>query len=316
MPYPLHPPQHATQCVRAEVQSEVLVVAVEHLRQMRLLGSDGLVTVRLEPRRHLAHEAFTCFHAGCAADGDRATPRLGQVMGKAKEGEGARLLGRSPGATLQQAAVEVQHGCLLGHGPQPKGRQSFVHLLPKPLSVLAVLEHGYIVIREPREFGVASAGLPEASFEPEVKDIVQVDARQHRADGTTLRDPFMHLGDDSVLHHAGFQPLVQEADKSPIIDPMSDEFPQPVPIDRVERTNATLPTSMTFRRWSPSFGAGIRSRVKLCRSWAGCDATARSASSWSCRTALADSCQPPGPTSSLKAALKRKPTRPSARSLI
>src|SRR2546428_10902936 len=99
LPSVLTPPQHAIQCVRAEVQSEVLVVAVEHLRQMRLLDSDGLVTVRLDPRRHLAHKALACFHARCAADGDRAATCLRQVVGKAKEGEGARLFARSPCTT-------------------------------------------------------------------------------------------------------------------------------------------------------------------------------------------------------------------------
>ena len=43
MPYIAYPTQNATQRVRAEVQSEVLVVAIEHLRQVRLLGSDWLV---------------------------------------------------------------------------------------------------------------------------------------------------------------------------------------------------------------------------------------------------------------------------------
>src|SRR5438128_5837411 len=94
MPCFTYPPQHAIQCVRAEVQSEVLVVAVEHLRQMRLLDSDGLVTVRLDPRRHLAHKALACFDARCAADGDRAATCLRQVVGKAKEGEGAGLVSR------------------------------------------------------------------------------------------------------------------------------------------------------------------------------------------------------------------------------
>jgi hypothetical protein len=44
-------PQHAAECVRAEVQSEVLVETVEHLRQVHLLSSHGLVAVHLDPRR-------------------------------------------------------------------------------------------------------------------------------------------------------------------------------------------------------------------------------------------------------------------------
>src|SRR3954464_4517520 len=63
---------HRTQRVDTEVQSEVLVEAVEHFRQVRLLSSDGLVAVRLGPRGHLAHKALARFHARCATDGYRA----------------------------------------------------------------------------------------------------------------------------------------------------------------------------------------------------------------------------------------------------
>ena len=131
-------------------------------------------------------------------------------MGKTKEGEGARPLSRSPCTTVQQAAVEAQHGCLFGHDPQPEGCQSLVQFLAKSLSVFAVLERRYKVVSEPRELSIALAGLPEASFEPQVQDVVQVHVRKHRTDGATLRHPFIHLGDDPVLHYAGFQPLVQE----------------------------------------------------------------------------------------------------------
>jgi hypothetical protein len=96
-------------------------MAVDHRRQMRLLDSDGLVTVRFSPRRHLAYKSLSRFHARCAADGDPATTCLRQKVGEAKEGEGARPLSRSPWTTLQQAAIEVQQGCLLGHDPQPEG---------------------------------------------------------------------------------------------------------------------------------------------------------------------------------------------------
>src|SRR5207245_5677368 len=65
-------------------------------------------------------------------------------------------------------------------------------------------------------------------------DVVQVDVRKHWADWTALRHPIRHLGDYSVLHHAGFQPFVQEPQQSPIADPMLYELAKPRPIDRVE----------------------------------------------------------------------------------
>src|SRR5262249_49943252 len=154
--------------------------------------------VRLDPRRYLAHKALARLHARCAADGDRAATCLRQVVGEAKEGEAARFLSRSPLPTLQQAAVAVQHCRLLRHDPQPEGCESLVHLLPKSLGVFAVLERGYVVVSEPREFCVTSAGLSEASFEPQVEDIVQVDIRKHWADGAALRHPLAQVGHDAV----------------------------------------------------------------------------------------------------------------------
>jgi hypothetical protein len=41
-------------------QSEVLVVTVEHLVQVRLLVSDGQVSVHLQPGPHLADEPLAC----------------------------------------------------------------------------------------------------------------------------------------------------------------------------------------------------------------------------------------------------------------
>ena len=64
MPYFTYPPQNATQRVRAEVQSEVLVMAVEHLRQVGLLDSAGLVTVHLDPQVTLRTKRSRAFTLG------------------------------------------------------------------------------------------------------------------------------------------------------------------------------------------------------------------------------------------------------------
>ena len=53
---------------------------------------------------------------------------------------------------------------------------------------------------------------------------MQVDIREHGADWATLRDPFIHVSDDAVLHHAGFQPFVQEANQPTVVDSVSYNF--------------------------------------------------------------------------------------------
>jgi hypothetical protein len=88
-------------------------------------------------------------------------------MDEAKEDKGRRLLGRTA-SPLQQAGIEAQHCRLLWCDAQPEGGESLFHLMPKPFSIAVVLEHGYKVVSEPREFSVASAGLLEPSLEPQV----------------------------------------------------------------------------------------------------------------------------------------------------
>src|SRR5713226_10169876 len=121
--------------------------------------------VRGRPRLGLAYEALTRFHARLAVDQDCPASGLCQVVDEAKEGKGRRLLDRSA-SPLQQATVEAQHCRLLRCDAQPKGGESLFHFLAKPLSITAVLERGYKVVSKPRELSVASATLPETSFEP------------------------------------------------------------------------------------------------------------------------------------------------------
>src|SRR5712691_8487856 len=186
-------------------------MAVEHLYQVRLLRSDGLMLVRGHPRLGFAQKALARLHARLAVDQDCPASGLGQVVDKTKEGKGRRLLSRAA-SPLQQAAVEAQHCRLLRRDAQPKGGESLLHLLPKPLSIAAFQERGYKVVSKPREFSVAVATLPETSFEPQVQHVVQIEVCQHGTDRATLGYPVIHSGDYSVLHHAGFEPFVQEPD--------------------------------------------------------------------------------------------------------
>src|SRR6266849_3588223 len=229
----LDAPAHAAQRGRAHAQSKILVVAVEHLRQVRLLRAHRLVLVRGRPRLGFAHKALARFHARLAVDQDGPASGLPQVMDETKEGKGRRLLGRSA-SPLQQVPVEAQHCRLLRRDAQPEGGESLLHLLAKPFSIAVVLEHGYKFVSEPRELGVASAALPETSFEPQVQHVMQIEVCQHGADRATLRYPVIQSGDYSVLHHAGFEPFVQEPDKPTVVDPMSYELSQPFVIDRIE----------------------------------------------------------------------------------
>jgi hypothetical protein len=146
-----------------------------------LLGDHRLVPIHLEPGPHLADEPFACLDARFQHDVEDPAAVLGQVVDETKEGERGRSHRRSP-APKQQVAVEAQQRRLLGRDPQAKGCQPLFHFLAEPPGVRLVPKRHYKVIREARQLRVASAGLLEASLEPQVQDVVQVDIRKHGAD--------------------------------------------------------------------------------------------------------------------------------------
>ncbi len=77
----------------------------------------------------------------------------------------------------------------------------------EPLSVTFVPEADHIVVREPDQIRLALAPLLEAPSKPEVQDVVQVDVRQNRGDGSTLRGPFSRDYNHAVFQHPGPQPF-------------------------------------------------------------------------------------------------------------
>ncbi len=77
----------------------------------------------------------------------------------------------------------------------------------EPLSVTFVLEADHVVVREPHQIRLALASLLEAPLEPEIQDVVQVDVRQNRGNGSTLRGPFSRDYSHAVFEHPGPQPF-------------------------------------------------------------------------------------------------------------
>jgi len=179
-PEPLHPLSHCAEFGRAEPQAKVLVEAVQSFGQIRLVFPDAFVAGDPQPFGGSCDEALARFDARCSPDMDLACARPRAEVGEAKEGEGRRLLDQTARSS-QQAGVEVQQRCLLGRDAQPEGDESLIHFTAEACRLIVVVERRYVVIREARQFSVASAGLFEPPLEPQVEDVVQVDIRKHGA---------------------------------------------------------------------------------------------------------------------------------------
>ena len=111
-----------------------------------------------------------------------------------------------------------------------------------------------------------------ASPDPLDRGVLQ---HYRRRNGTTLWHPVFIERDHSVLHDAGVEPFVDESKQSTIVDSVTEELPQPIVIDVVERNGNTLPTSRATRPKSRSSERGTHWKVRRCRCLAGCGATAR-----------------------------------------
>src|SRR5215469_12332535 len=81
---------------------------------------------------------------------------------------------------------------------------------------------------------IARRFLPPPLVHPDVEDIMQVEICQDRRNHRPLRSPFLCLGPPSLLHHARFQPFLDQADDPLISHSVLHKLDHPNMIDSVE----------------------------------------------------------------------------------
>ena len=90
--------------------------------------------------------------------------------------------------------------------------------------------------------------LPPPLVNPEIENVVQVNIGKNRRNHRALRSSLLCLDPPPLLHHARFEPFLDQADDSPVSDPMLDELDHPGMIESIEGHRHTLPTLGTFPR--------------------------------------------------------------------
>jgi hypothetical protein len=89
-----------------------------------------------------------------------------------------------------------------------------------------VLEADYAVIGIAHDDHVARGLVPSPARGPEIKDVVEVDVREHRRNHRALARPLLLDRHDPVFEDAGSQPFLDE-DDAPVADPVFQEADNP-----------------------------------------------------------------------------------------
>ncbi len=176
-----------------------------------------------------------------------AVPGPPAVMGEAEEGEGLR----TPLATLlsghgRKPAKRDQPRLVLVHRQAELG-QPILEVDHHPPGIARALEAHHEVVGIPDDRD-PTASVPAAPLmDPEIKDVMQEDVGQERADAGSLRRSPVRLVPLIALQNAGFEPLADEPQDSRIGDPVRQHPQQPLVVNRVEGSGGRLPIAVIFR---------------------------------------------------------------------
>src|SRR5713226_8221060 len=102
------------------------------------------------------------------------------------------------------------------------------------LGVVPVLKSHDEVVGVPHDDYITARLLLSPPLHPDVEDIMQIEIGQDRRDHRTLGRPHPRLGPLPLLEHARLQPFLDQADYSPVSDPMLHKLRHPFVVDVVK----------------------------------------------------------------------------------
>ncbi len=102
--------------------------------------------------------------------------------------------------------------------------ETFRHDFHDALGIAMIAEPNYEIIRIADEEGTASQTRFHFMFEPEIQHIVQEHVRNQRLNHTALGRPGVRVTHVTILHHARFQPLVDQTQQHAITHPQSEKL--------------------------------------------------------------------------------------------
>src|ERR1035437_316810 len=215
------------------MQSEVLVEAAEHHRQLTLLVPPLPVHMPLEPFLGLGKELLTAFDTGNPYQGKLATLVYTADMLETKKVKRVRLIAGLCKVRTSETP-KAQQPCLFFSQFQPEFLESIRQALLEPFRITAVLEVQHEIIRKPRQVRLPFTRRLDLLLKPEIKNVVQVDVGQDRAYRPALWRSFLRSRHDSSHHIARFQPFANQAQDDRVCNSMSNHLLQPFMLDVVE----------------------------------------------------------------------------------
>src|SRR5450759_2182058 len=110
---------------------------------------------------------------------------------------------------------------------QAELRQPIPKVIQKSLRLRPALEAGDQIVSIPDDNYIALCHFLSPRFDPQVKDIVQIDIRQQRRNHRALRSTYPHLRPLALLRNTRRQPFANQADDTGIAHAVLDKFHDP-----------------------------------------------------------------------------------------
>src|SRR5713101_6382270 len=229
-PLQLHLAPNVVEFWLTVMQSEVLVEATQHRRQLTLLVPSLPVPMPREPLLGARQKLATALLAREANHRGRAAAVRSAYMREAQKVERVWSLAVCRLSLGGEASKEQQPRLIVGQ-LQVEPREPLPQISVEVFRVPLVLETHHKIVREPSQIRLAPKPPPHFLLEPQVEHKVQVHVGQDWAERAALRGTRFRSDDDAVLHDAGSEPLDNQAQNDAVCNPVRHHPLQPLMID-------------------------------------------------------------------------------------
>src|SRR5712691_11587003 len=209
-PLQLHLAPNVVEFWLTVMQSEVLVEATQHRRQLTLLVPSLPVPMSREPLLGARQKLATALLARETNHRERAAAVRSAYVREAQKVERVWPLAVGRLSLGGEASKEQQPRLVVGQ-LQVEPREPLPQISVEVLRVPLVLETRHKIVREPSQVRLTPHPPPHFLLKPQVEHKVQIHVGQDWAERATLRRPRLRSDDDAVLHDAGPEPLANQA---------------------------------------------------------------------------------------------------------
>src|SRR6266516_4808054 len=172
------------------------------------------------PCPYLFHTPAQSFPYRLALDDPVSTACFGPIVGKSQKVEAPLAPGRF---VSTRRPLELNQHRLFGMNGQTEAIEPLRQDRHNPAGVFFSLASDDEIIRKTHHKTSALHPGLDVLDKPVVQDLMQEYIRHHRRDHPALRRALVRVRELSRLQHAGVQPLSDQSQDSPIVDPLRDK---------------------------------------------------------------------------------------------